>query len=660
MNPLIPTLLGLSLLPAAGLQPPLAADAARLREMLHDRQSPRNQSQAALLLVQSSLPDAADIVHQGLRQTDAPEVFLALAAAVRLQGDPRFRDDFFTALLGGSPTLRQAAAAALAELADAPTILRLQAIAEDARLELPVRQTALWTLGRSGRQAAAKVLLDQLSATEEVLRHDAAAALADLTGLNYGLEIGRWRDWWQRHENLPEERWLETRLAFQASRAHRLEGDLERARAQVLRLHQQLYSRLPAADRLGHVQTLIEHDDPAVRALAVTWSTELLNGADTVGQRALADLLLRLSYDGAADVQRAAVLALGRVPDARAFDRLRFLLQRGPSPVRAAAARSLAQQARGSGEEAQERQRQVVPILQKALEDPALEVVVEAAEDLGALGVPEAGPVLTVLLRHPSGPVRQTAAQALERVADAMVLDGLLEALDDSVATVRFCLVGALGHSARDGQGLSEQHRNRLLARLENLLARDADPGVRSRAATVLGECGPPAALPVLWKRVQAAEDGRVQEKAWAAIVEILTRAGDPDLVAEWDRLVAEAKQPARRVQLLSEVAARWQKKEETRAQIGPVQEALVQAHLEQRKWAAAFPVVRELLARSGNDGDTDKRLRWLLAIGEQAVQDENRKEALRVVQEAQAFLTRRKALAGEFERLEKLARQGP
>src|SRR5204863_2809150 len=137
-----------------------------------------------------------------------------------------------------------------------------------------------------------------------------------------------------------------------------------------------------------------------------------------------------------------------RVPDGRAFDRLRFLLQRGPSPVRAAAARSLAQQARGNGAEAQERQRQVVPPLQKALEDPALEVVVEAAEDLGALGVPEAGPVLTALLRHPSEPVRQTAAQALERVADAGILAGLLQALDDPAVNVRFSLVGALGHAA--------------------------------------------------------------------------------------------------------------------------------------------------------------------------------------------------------------------
>ena len=55
--------------------------------------------------------------------------------------------------------------------------------------------------------------------------------------------------------------------------------------------------------------------------------------------------------------------------------------------------------------------RQVVPLLQRALDDPALEVVVAAAEDLGTLGVPEAGPVLTGLLQHPSEPVRQTAAQ---------------------------------------------------------------------------------------------------------------------------------------------------------------------------------------------------------------------------------------------------------
>ena len=101
----------------------------------------------------------------------------------------------------------------------------------------------------------------------------------------------------------------------------------------------------------------------------------------------------------------------------------------------------------------------------------------------------------------------------------------MLGALDDPSATVRFSLVGALAHAAGDGSSLGAPQRERLLARLEALLERDADPGVRSRAATVLGECGPPAALQALWRRVQAAEDGRVQEKSWAALIEIVVRS---------------------------------------------------------------------------------------------------------------------------------------
>src|SRR5262249_12225728 len=129
----------------------------------------------------------------------------------------------------------------------------------------------------------------------------------------------------------------------------------------------------------------------------------------------------------------------------------------------------LAQLARG-GPGARAAQKEVVPALQKALEDRSPEVVVEAAEALGVLGAPEAGPVLLGLLRHPSEHVRRTAAQALERVADAGALDGLLKGLDDPSVTVRFSLVGALGRAAGDGQALPPEQRKRLLARLELLL----------------------------------------------------------------------------------------------------------------------------------------------------------------------------------------------
>ena len=190
-----------------------------------------------------------------------------------------------------------------------------------------------------------------------------------------------------------------------------------------------------------------------------------------------------------------------------------------------------------------------------------LEVVVEAAEELGGLGVPEAGPVLTGLLRHVSSNARQAAAHALERVADASVLDELLAALDDREVGVRFSLIGAVSHAAAGKKPLTAAQRDKLLKRLRVVLLKDTDPGVRSRAATVLGECGQPSVLPALWQRVVAAEDNRVREKAWAALVEIIARSVSTDLLREWDGRLAKQDQAARRLRLLQEVHEYWQRR---------------------------------------------------------------------------------------------------
>src|SRR5262249_11260640 len=246
------------------------------------------------------------------------------------------------------------------------------------------------------------------------------------------------------------------------------------ARSQAMRLHQQLWARLPPSERLNHAQTSSESEDAKVRELAVAWAGDLLPNAEGPDRRALADLLLHLSRDGAVDVQRAAVLALGRLEDARALERLRVVLHEGTGPVRAAAAWSLAQQARGDGSEAV--RKQVVPLLQEGLHDAALPVVVEAAEDLATLGVAEGSAVLTGLLRKQSEAVRQAAAQALERVAEPPAFDEVFSGLADTSAKVRFSLVGALGHAAGDGRKLTASQRELLVSRLETLLVRDADP----------------------------------------------------------------------------------------------------------------------------------------------------------------------------------------
>lgn len=663
----IPTLLlGLSAcLPTS--TPPTTSDPARLREMLQDRHHARNQSQAALVLVQAQWAEAKEIVRQGLLQTDSPEVFLSLAAAIRLQRDYRFTQELLDALSSARPKVREAAGETLAVLANADILKRLKALAEDAQADLQARREALWALGRSGLKAAAEILLEQMVNPDEVIRRAASEGLADLSGHNWKLDLPRWRSWWESHKNLSNDIWLEERLAYQASRARRVEGDLARAKAQLVQLHQQYYARLPAADRLSHVQTLVDNEDPAVRTLAVTWASEMLPSTDSVGQRALANLLLSLCRDGNLNVQVSAVQALGGVNDSQVFRRLKALIQRSSPPVQAAAAHALAQQAMmrtqttNSGPAVDmERIRKVIPLLQQALDEqarsprPALEVVVAAAESLGSLGAPEAGPVLSALLKHPSPSVRETAAQALERVADPKVMDGLLAALDDPSVKVRFGLVGALGRIAGSGKNLADAQRSRLLARLEELVLRDADPGVRSRAATVLGQYGSATELGFLWRRLLSREDSRVQEKTAAAFAEILARSANLELLRRWDRTMAEAKQPARRVQMLADVHESWKKNEATKALVTPVAEMLIEAHLEQANWQAALPLVREQLAQPGSSSaQLDRRLRWLLTVGEKALAAGNRSEALQAVRDAQPYLAR-SSLADDFARLEK------
>ena len=95
---------------------------------------------------------------------------------------------------------------------------------------------------------------------------------------------------------------------------------------------------------------------------------------------------------------------------------------------------------------------------------------------------------------------------------------------------------------------------------------RDADPGVRSRIATVLGECGTAAQLPTLWRRVQTTEEGRVQEKAWSGFIEIMARTGNRELFLEWGANPASQSNqaPRGRIQLLTELAGAAVRHEET------------------------------------------------------------------------------------------------
>ena len=640
---------------------PTDPDLGQLQEMLYDRQDARAQSQAALLLVQSEDAAAMKVVRHALRQADQEDAFVALTTAIRLRCDTRFGEDLFAHLGSMKPRVRQVAAETLGGLADGALVRRLESIARVAKAELRLRQAAVWTLGRSGRQDAAECLVALLDLEGDEMRRYVAASLTDLSGLNHGADTERWKAWWATHKGLSTGDWFQQRLAFQAARVSRIDGELLRARAQVLRLHQQVYARLGVTERVPYVQSLLEQDEPGVRGLAVIWAVEMLPSADAEKQAALRKLLQKLTHDPNAEVQRGAVLALGRLEDEESFARLKKLLDGENAAVKAAAIRAMSLQARSGSAACKKRLRTVVPSLQKALDDKALEVVVEAAETLGAMGAPEAGPVLTSLLRHPSESVRQTVAQALERTAEPALIDGLLRGLDDSSVTVRFSLLGALTRAAGNGQTLSAAARQKVTARLEGLLRRDTDPGVRARAATVLGECGDHETLAGLWQHVLTGES-RVQEKAWDAFGEILVRAGSAPLAERWDRTLVTAKQSSRRLQLWGRLYTRWEQNPALKEQTGKALQGLIAVQLELGKWASAAPLIQGTLAR-GADLDAVTRTRclaWTAQAAELAIREGNRAEASRLLKEARPSLVAGDKLTETFDQLEKLAGAKP
>ncbi len=210
MQAISPILIGLGLLlPAAEPARLPETDPARLQETLRDRRDPAGQSQAALLLVQCPTEDAESAVRQALEQTEEVDVFSVLAGAVRLCQDDRFAEELLAALRSGRPPVRQAAAEALAVLPHSDLTRRLKETAADDKLELPVRQAALWVLGRSGRKDAIPILLEHLEGNNEALQGGAADALADVAGQGFSA----WtppagREWWGRHKDMNNDRWM--------------------------------------------------------------------------------------------------------------------------------------------------------------------------------------------------------------------------------------------------------------------------------------------------------------------------------------------------------------------------------------------------------------------------------------------------------------------
>jgi hypothetical protein len=293
----------------------------------------------------------------------------------------------------------------------------------------------------------------------------------------------------------------------------------------------------------------------------------------------------------------------------------------------------------------------VLPALQNALSDPALEVVVEAAEDLGSLGVPAAVPLLAGLLKHKEVAVRKTAAQALERIADIAVLEELLAGLEDLDVGVRLGILGAVSRAVNQSKAIKEDDKLRLQSRMEIILLKDPDAGVRARSATLLGEFGTVSHLATLWKAAVAEGDPRIQEKSWQAFLEILSKSKNLKLINEWNVIVRKDA-PLRRVNFLVELLGKMQPATmNPKIELAPVRELLVQCGIENQKWLPAWSALREL-PQALEPEEIEKRLSLLFQIAEIALKEQAAPDVLQMVDFARPLFVGRKKLQADFEEL--------
>jgi HEAT repeat protein len=643
---------------AQGLAPPKGLDIAPLREMLHDRNRPQEQSQAALLLIQSESDETRAFVTFELTNWDRPDVFQALASAIKLRRDLRYLNPMLDALGAEQPLVRQPAIETLANLPSEKMHDPLQKIAQEHTSPPLRRLGAIEALGRVASKACVTSLLKLLRCDSLEVRHAAAAALQDVSGQDFGADPNQWEKWWQNYQDFSEQDWQANRLRFIANNAHRLRDELDLAESNLLKLHKELLDKVLAPDLVSYLQQLVTNPYPAVRELAVGKIAEQLNRKDLErkDRKLLTETLLKLSHDSNIQVQQRVVLAMEKTDDPAAYSRLIALLKDRSAKVRAASASSLGN-FRGTASSPQSAE-QTLLALESCLQDPSPSVVAEAATSIGSLRLPRSGEILAQLLHHPTEEVRKASSAALEGIATCQVYSEVMHAVDDASAETRLFLVGCLGRIG-EYSGMSERESTDLISKLQKILIQDGDPGVRSKAAATLGKVGRLNEISILWQRVQANEDSRVQENAWKALIDIFDRQQNWPTVYQWERFLETQGQQARRLQLLTDLRERWSKQNLSRENLDQLSSALIDAALAQRKWREALPVCLDLIRSAAQETLRDQRLRLLLIICQQAVQDHKGIEVLSAMKEVEPMLTGFKELSVSFETLHRQIESG-
>jgi HEAT repeat protein len=169
--------------------------------------------------------------------------------------------------------------------------------------------------------------------------------------------------------------------------------------------------------------------------------------------------------------------------------------------------------------------REALPLLVKALDDPDDQNRIFMLWALGTLGDPSARGALEKTLDDPDPGLRKTAAFALGELGDKAAIQPLIPKLDDAVADVRWNAALALARlgSAAGVPVLETMIDRNLLAQVPDITREQQEEAVVS-ALQALAVVGGPEELPAIEKLVQGDPSLKVRQAAMEAQKELAGR----------------------------------------------------------------------------------------------------------------------------------------
>lgn len=548
---------------------------ARAERFLESTDSAMRQKAAVELLAMDH-KRAREAVCGRIRNADDPAVRADMIQACAFTVEHRCFDAILDAIDASNQKVREAAASALSRFSRPDEVQKIKELFQASSTTPGTRRLLIEAIGRGMFVEAVPVLLKAMQSENKPVQEAAEIALQQVAGRDFGSDVERWKEWWERNKHRSREDILEERLW-----AMRAELDSARQRTDDLEAQLEEFAQL-------------------VRSASPATPKPLLKALLSPHRRVREYAAYRLSSMSKKELQSISL------DDRETYEILHSAILRGQSIVRQDVV-ELVVSLEGTYRSA---------LLLDALEDDHPGVLVTAIEGLSGNVGEAVVQQLESALDSSHGSVREAAANAIGRTGAEDAIPALIETLDDSEENVRWFAV----------ESLRKLNAQQAVPRLCELVKNDESARVREIATTTLGELGQPAAVPCL-RHALDDENERVQQKAVASLKALAGDGVERALVIA-DALREKTYSDAA-ADVLRKVIEEHADDEDMNEQVRQARTRLAQILKEQEKFLEAAEVYAELA--DGGDGDMRQQLVdcWILG-----------KEPRRVVTAAEEWVT--------------------